>query len=155
MQAYFEDVFAYHRWASRAVLRAMTEATALPPLAITLFSHILNAHTIWLDRIAGQPLSYAVWQEHTLATVDRLVEESYLRTLSLLQSREYGSHCEGTIHYQNTQGVSFENTVREILTHIANHTTHHRAQIVRELREHDITPPATDYILYKRLPTTD
>jgi uncharacterized damage-inducible protein DinB len=55
-----------------------------------------------------------------------------------------------TIAYKNTRGESFENSVRDILFHINNHSTHHRAQIAARIREAGITPPTSDYIFYRR-----
>lgn len=52
--------------------------------------------------------------------------------------------------YANSEGTPFETPLRDILTHVANHGTHHRAQIVLVLREAKIAPPPTDYIFYVR-----
>ena len=155
MQTYFEDLYAYHRWANSAVLRTMSEAMDVPPSASTLFSHLLNAHFTWLDRIENRPSAFAIWHEHPVANLATLSEQAYQRTTALLQSRNYKANFGTIVHYQNTKGVKFQDTVQEILTHVSDHTTHHRAQVVRELRQHGVAPPATDYIFYKRTPISE
>jgi uncharacterized damage-inducible protein DinB len=39
-------------------------------------------------------------------------------------------------------------TLRELVQHIANHSTYHRGQVVLLLRQLGQAPPATDYSLY-------
>ena len=59
---------------------------------------------------------------------------------------------DSEIAYQNTQGISFENVLLDILVHLFNHSTHHRSQIVARMREQEIVPPETDYIfLFERI----
>jgi uncharacterized damage-inducible protein DinB len=57
---------------------------------------------------------------------------------------------EDVIHYQNSKGDKYQNTIRDILLHIINHSTHHRAQIAFILRQQGNPPPISDYIFYKR-----
>ncbi len=57
---------------------------------------------------------------------------------------------EKIIAYSNTRGEKFSNKVLEILYHIFNHSTYHRAQIVTDLKSHGLEAINTDYIFYKR-----
>lgn len=54
------------------------------------------------------------------------------------------------INYTNTKGESFVNTIGDIMAHVANHGTHHRAQIASAIRGEGFAPPATDLIFYIR-----
>ena len=54
------------------------------------------------------------------------------------------------VHYTNTNGQAFDNSVRDILFNVINHSTYHRGQIAREFREYGPEPLVTDYIFYKR-----
>ena len=154
MQAYLEDLFAYHHWANRTILQTLVATGTPPDSVVNLFSHLLNAHFIWLDRIEQTSPTYAVWQVHALADLHDLAQQAHDRTMDLLQSAEYGDGFSHSVSYQNFKGMKFENTVLEILTHVANHSTHHRAQVAQLLRQHSIPPPATDYIFYRRDPIT-
>jgi uncharacterized damage-inducible protein DinB len=55
-----------------------------------------------------------------------------------------------TITYKNSKGNLYEGTVRDILFHITNHFTHHKGQLISDLRQQGIEPLVTDYIFYKQ-----
>ena len=50
----------------------------------------------------------------------------------------------------NSKGETFSNKIKDILFHIINHSTYHRAQIATDLKQNGIEPINTDYIFYKR-----
>lgn len=53
--------------------------------------------------------------------------------------------------YKNLKGEQFEQPVYEILTHLLNHGTYHRGQVVTMLRQVGVDKiPQTDYILFSR-----
>jgi len=54
------------------------------------------------------------------------------------------------IAYKNFKGDSFENRVEDILTHVINHSTYHRGQIIAQLKGQLPSLPSTDYILFIR-----
>jgi uncharacterized damage-inducible protein DinB len=54
------------------------------------------------------------------------------------------------ITYETTEGRTFSNTLQDILFHVINHSTHHRAQIAADFRANGLEPLALDYIFYKR-----
>lgn len=54
------------------------------------------------------------------------------------------------ISYSNSTGKEFNNSIQQILFHVANHFSHHKGQIISDLRQNGITPLLTDYIFYKR-----
>lgn len=155
MQAYFEDLYNYHHWANGLVIKVVEEVPVLSSSVVTLLSHTMNAHFIWLDRIEQRSPTYAVWQEHKVAMLVPLSERAHRRAMTLLRSGKYQTDFSDVVHYRDSKGRAFQNSVRDILTHVANHTTHHRAQIAVLLRQQDIAPPATDYIFYKRISTTE
>ena len=152
MQGYFEDVYDYQHWANTAMLRTIEAVLDLPSSIVTLYSHTINAHFIWLDRVEQQPPTYAVWQEHEVTTFASLLGKLHGRTLRLLRSGKYQTDFSDIVHYRDSKGAKFQNSVCDILTHVSNHTTHHRAQIAQQLRQQGVAPPATDYIFYKRIP---
>jgi uncharacterized damage-inducible protein DinB len=55
-----------------------------------------------------------------------------------------------TINYRNSKGAMFGNITRDILFHIINHSTYHRAQIAFEFKQNNLEPIVSDYIFYKR-----
>jgi uncharacterized damage-inducible protein DinB len=47
-------------------------------------------------------------------------------------------------------GTPFESPVWQIVSHVVNHATLHRGQVVAMLRQLGAKPPATDLIFYYR-----
>jgi uncharacterized damage-inducible protein DinB len=78
-----------------------------------------------------------------------MTEESTTNWLNYLNQHRMDTF-EEMIFYKNSSGNKYENTIREIITHVINHSTYHRGQIAMELRSLGVDPPQTDYIAYCR-----
>jgi len=147
MSSFFNDLFAYHQEANQRILQHLTEQTTeIPEKVLALFSHILNAHQMWNNRITAASPLVGVWQMHSWEQAQQLHRENYQQTLQILQTQ----NLDAIIHYTNSQGKAFQNQVRDILFHIVNHGSYHRGQIATLLRQAQIEPIVTDYIFYKR-----
>ncbi|MFW5759598.1 MAG: DinB family protein [Cyclobacteriaceae bacterium] len=85
-------------------------------------------------------------QLNSIADNKNIDRVNWQNTLKILEQRP----LQEKINYQNLKGEKFESSIREILFHIGNHFTHHRAQIMMYLRQNGIEPLITDYIFYKR-----
>jgi uncharacterized damage-inducible protein DinB len=114
--------------------------------AIKLYNHILNSHHIWNSRIENRPAGIDVWELHPMGNLKQMDQMNYEQSLLILDKFDLND----VITYTNTKGLSFTNQVRDILFHITNHSTYHRAQIGTEFKLHNLTPLTTDYISYKR-----
>ena len=110
-----------------------------------LMNHIINAQQIWLDRMQSREMSLGPWflRENTEALKDDN------RRLFLEYSNLLNDFAEIT-GYSNTKGRSFQNRTSDILYHVVNHATHHRAQIAIMARGEGLEVPPSDYIFYKR-----
>jgi uncharacterized damage-inducible protein DinB len=139
----------YNNWANSFLLDALiANSSSLPESCISLFSHIVNAQTIWLSRINGALPSVTVWQVNNLEVCKVLLEESS----NALSQIEYSKVAElPIIKYRTTTGDYYETSVADILLHVFNHGTYHRAQIAKEMKLHHIKPVNTDYIQFVRL----
>lgn len=74
-------------------------------------------------------------------------KQNFHQSLEIIENHD----LDRVILYTITENKSFQNFVWEILFHIVNHFTHHRAQIAREIRTSGYSiPEKTDYIIYKR-----
>jgi uncharacterized damage-inducible protein DinB len=149
MNKYFHDMFDYNKYANNLFINQIIQFNIEKTKINNLISHILNAHEIWLARIQKRVARFSAWEVHSN---DLLLEINlqlhiemhyFLNTLSLLD-------FEGIIKYLNTKGETFENTIKDCLTHLLNHSTHHRAQISLLMRQLEIEPPKSDYIFYLR-----
>jgi uncharacterized damage-inducible protein DinB len=77
-----------------------------------------------------------------------LLEES----ANALSKIEYLETADSPIiKYTTSTAGYFETSVNDILLHVFNHGTYHRAQIAKEMTMHNIKPVNTDYIQFMRL----
>ncbi|HQQ82659.1 MAG: DinB family protein [Cyclobacteriaceae bacterium] len=134
----------HHNQTIADILSAHREANT--DKAVRLFSHMVNAHHIWVSRINSHKALYGVWEILPVAKLRDISRDNFDQTLHILDSVDLSM----VVAYTNTQGNSYKNTVKDILFHVVNHTTYHRGQIALELRQVGITPPVTDFIAYKR-----
>lgn len=143
------DLWRYNDWANKILFDVfLSGSIEVPVICIRLMSHIINAQMIWLDRICNRPSSFDVWTEHTLSNC-----EKYHRISSEELSVKVKTHMNNgpvDVVYTNTQMNSFKHSMSDILLHIFNHGTYHRAQIAMEMRKNGLKPINTDYIAFVR-----
>lgn len=147
MNDFFEELFTYSKVMNEKVAELIqNNAAIVTPKSIELYSHILNAHHIWNNRILNLKPEFTVWQVHNISEFSAILETNHLHSISILKH----NNLDKIITYQTSNGQSFANTVRDLLFQVINHSTYHRAQIATLLKEVGIAPPATDYIFFKR-----
>jgi uncharacterized damage-inducible protein DinB len=115
-----------------------------------LLSHIISAQKIWLNRILGKDIVIDPWQ---MLTQKELVPQSTPVTADWINLLEglHENDFEKRIEYTNMKGEKFTNTIKDIVVHVINHSTYHRAQIAQLIRQSGGEPAKTDYIVYQRL----
>lgn len=118
----------------------------ISPKAIALFSHVLNAQHIWANRILGLTPSYKVWDEHEVGQFEEISKTNFKLLADILKQISLTKE----LSYVNSKGDQFTSSVQDILFHVVNHSTYHRAQIATLFKADGITPPVTDYIMLKR-----
>lgn len=147
---FYRDFLAYDLWCNHRVLAALRGTEEPPEDAVRLFAHILGAQRLWLKRMVGEDYTgLTPWPELTLEECAELMEDLYGRLTSYLDGLN-DFLLDDTITYTTTKGEPFTTSIRDILTHVNNHSTYHRAQIARALRQNTIMPPVTDFIAYVR-----
>ncbi|HEX7367707.1 MAG TPA: DinB family protein [Pelobium sp.] len=147
MKQFFKELFDYSNNANQKIFEVLNKAKALDcQKSISLFSHLLNAQHIWNNRIGGRPVAYAVWDLHSINQCELINKDNYKQSLHILDNVD----LDEIIGYKITSGAAFQNSVSDILFHVINHSTYHRAQIVSDLKQNGIEPINTDYILFKR-----
>lgn len=112
----------------------------------SLYSHILTVQDLWNSRILGADYKYGVWELLTANEWKAINESNHQTTLAIIDENP----LDKEIFYNNSSGKSFKNTIEEILYHVVNHSTHHRAQISLLLRQGNIEPIKSDYIFQIR-----
>jgi len=146
----FATLFRYNRWANRRLLDTMQAAETTPERALELFSHVLRTQDHWYGRVQDtEAATLDFWKTESLAACAERLEGSTRRWEAVLDGRAT-EDLDQMIAYTNSKGTPYQTSLRDILTHVVNHGTHHRAQIALVLRNADIAPPATDYIFFVR-----
>ena len=150
LREYFMNMLRYDLWANETIADAIRPVYEQDERIIRLFCHIINAQTLWLQRIQGDDFNaIAPWDEYGYdEALERMQQthREWLDYLSALAEEELADW----ISYTNTKGVAFENTVQDIVSHVLFHGMYHRAQIATRIKHHDMPPPVTDYIAYVR-----
>ena len=146
MKTFFKDIFEYHHFFNQKLITVfIAHEEALTQRTIPLFSHCLNAHQIWNSRILKTD-SFGVNQIHNLQDFKTIDSNNYSNTLKIIDTFDF----DEIISYKNSKGDVFSNSIKDILFHAANHYTHHKGQLISDLRQQGIEPLVTDYIFYKR-----
>jgi uncharacterized damage-inducible protein DinB len=148
----------YNRWANERLLQTTAQ---LSQEAFTrdlrgshrsigeTFTHILWGEWLWLQRWHGlsptERFDPAAYQ-----TVERLrsawipIQEDQLRFLDGVTEEK----LETVIAYRNLQGELWQYPLRQMLQHVVNHSTYHRGQVVTLLRQLEVLPPPTDFLVF-------
>lgn len=152
LKEYLLKLFRYNEWANQQVLQAVEKTNAQPRPMINLLSHIAASQEIWLARILNtdnqnQPL----WPELDLAAIREKLKESSEEWSEFMETMN-DEHLKEEHQYSNSKGKLFKSTLEDVVLHVVNHATHHRAQLVKMLRDQGEEPPVLDYIFYSREP---
>ncbi len=140
------QLLEYNFWANDQFITRLQDQPDLNLQIDKLMSHVLSAHRVWLQRISGRGSRPSAWDMVDSQSWESINLELYHETSHLVKS----SDLLQKITYQNSQGTVYENSVEEIIYHLINHSTHHRAQIAVLMRQSEILPPVSDYIFYLR-----
>jgi len=147
VKAFIKDLLEYsHHYNQELAKAIIANPGSVSEKAIKLFNHILNAHQVWNSRIEPNQAPFGVWEIHQTQSLEEIDRSNFENSLLILEK----FNLDASIHYTNTQGQAFSNSIRDILFHVINHSTYHRGQIASEFRQHGPGPLVTDYIVYKR-----
>ena len=150
MKDYFLGLFKYNDWANQKLLICLQKNKIKEEKVLTQYNHLIVAQNIWLNRINNLSSGNLVlWETKKLLDLIELTHKSSDDWIRFLQNYQMSSF-EEVIAYQNTKGQSFETGLADIIIHVVNHSTHHRAQIVQLLRSYNVEPPRLDYIFFFR-----
>ena len=147
MKGFFHQLFDYNFYCNKKMIQQCSGLDSVSDNCIRLFSHILNAHHIWNQRILGISAEFGVWDLHELRKWEDIHYENQRTSFEIVSNTDT---FEKRVEYSNSEGNNFSSEVKDILFHIINHSTHHRGQIMMEFRNSGIDPEPLDYIHYKR-----
>ncbi|MEO8663864.1 MAG: DinB family protein [Ignavibacteria bacterium] len=149
MEKYFLNLFGYEHWANNAITYALVKIEELPPKALSIMSHIVDAQIVWLSRIKSIDTHVRVWEDYTIEEISGKLEQSSTDLIGFLKSIS-GDDTKKIISYKNSKGEEFRSTLEDILTHLIIHSAYHRGQIILLIKPFVSVLPYTDYIHYVR-----
>jgi uncharacterized damage-inducible protein DinB len=150
MKTYFLKLINYDQFANKAILKAIIGGGE-PEQSVRLMAHLLAAQQVWLNRCKGLPASGVVlWPDWKADTFERLIYENHAAWVDFIKGLE-PEDFKKIIYYKSTKGDSYKSQLEDILAHLINHGTHHRAQAGQQLKFTGVEKlPLTDYIFFIR-----
>ncbi len=160
-KAEIEMLFDYTYWANHRVLAAAKLLTveqldqivlAGSPCILDILAHSLGAEIMWWTRFSQGITLPAIPGRAEYPTLEDLVsrwqaQEGNMRgLLAGLSEEELGA----SMRYTTTKGKLYEMPRWELLVHLVNHETQHRAEIAMLLTALGKSPGDLDIILYLR-----
>ena len=154
-------LFKYTEWANRRLLAATARLTPEQFLAKAdpngnsvrdILVHTLGAAWIWRMRLQHE------------AAPTRLLDPADFPSYAVLVDRwreehdEWRAYAGGLLEdevnrpvlYRNTKGHLFEAVMWQILVHVVNHSTQHRAEVAQILTGYGCSPGDLDMIVFVR-----
>lgn len=150
---------AYNAWADGHILEAAS-ALSQEQLELKLQAsfdsvqgnlwHALNAQTVWLQRFQGIPTGALPRAEAglTLKEIRRAYEDSQ-RAYSEFAESLTEEGLDRALSYTDTRGVAQERVLWQMMLHVVNHGTHHRAETAMLLTSLGRPPRQLDYLFYE------
>ncbi|MEM8845847.1 MAG: DinB family protein [Bacteroidota bacterium] len=147
MKGFLQQLFDYNFYCNKQLIEQFAQMDKVPKKSVELFNHILNSHHIWNQRILGKTAEFEVWQKHKSKQWSDIHYENQRTSFEIITNTE---DFTKRIDYTTTEGRAYANELKDMLFHIINHSTHHRGQILTNIRASKFEPIPLDYIFYKR-----
>lgn len=141
------ELFDYNFFCNKAIITLAKENGQLPEKSHQLFNHILNAHHRWNALLAKTEPTLVIGQDNPLEQWADIHYDNQRTSFEIITNTD---DFELRVDFEDADGRFFTNTVQDILFHIVNHSSHHRGQIMMDLRNSGLEPLKLDYIFYKR-----
>lgn len=148
MKDYFKQLMEYSHYYNLEIIKKFQDGDLefmIPERAILLLSHTLNAQKIWNNRLAGEEDKVDVWGNVEVDEMEHAENANFEETVGVLEKED----LDRIVEFRNSRGESYQNSVRDIIFHVINHSTYHRGQIATEFRKQGIDPIVSDFVYYK------
>jgi len=144
-------LFEYNAWANQRLIEALKEPPNQSAKALRALTHLVFAEQEWLARLCAAKDSTGVnfWAELSLDECEVLNnqnQQAFIDLFGKLDELQFDSFAV----YKNSKGNEFHTSFRDVLTHVALHSTYHRGQVAMAIRAEGGTPANTDFIIYQR-----
>jgi len=153
-------LFAYNDWANRqllgmaALVSAMDYKKEMGPAWGSIhgtLAHIWAADQVWFSRIQGHsPLAIPGTADLSSLGLLRSRMESLMEERRVYLHKLGAEDLSRAVHYRDTKGNPYAQTLWQILVHVVNHGTDHRSHIAIMMTEMGYQAPVLDFIVYLR-----
>ncbi len=145
---HLRELYLYNDWANRRIITALKSDNSEKSRRI--LAHLLITEQEYFERLYGKDsFGFDFWQDLSLEECGNLARETAERFEKLLRKFD-DEGLDLKTRYRTSEGVWYENTFRELLTHVVFHSSIHRGNIILKMREENYAPPKIDYIIYLR-----
>ena len=118
--------------------------------AVAVLAHLLVTEREYYERLYGKDSTgFDFWPSQTIEECGQLARENADLFDKLLR-RFDEEGLDIRVKYRSSEGLPFENTYRELLTHVLFHSSIHRGNLMTLIREAGLEPPQIDNIIYLR-----
>jgi uncharacterized damage-inducible protein DinB len=142
--------FEFEQWSNTMILDSLKILREKDDRAITLFSHLLSSHSMWLSRVNKAEFTCTLFQERTLEECEILMKEN-LQGWQNYFANKTDDDLQETIEFMSAWEVNPSKrrmTIEDAITHIINHSSYHRGQILASIKGKVDELPLSSYIMY-------
>lgn len=150
MHTQLTRLFQHMAWADKEIIATIKNSGLEPRDSIKLLAHIIAAEYIWLSRIKSRELGqFTPWTTLSLEECTQRADEISTEYLALTENLSE-ENLRRIVTYKTTKGDEMHSSLNDILMHVALHGSYHRGQIASILKNNNMQPPPTDYIMFCR-----
>jgi uncharacterized damage-inducible protein DinB len=142
--------FEFEFWSNSMILDSLKKLKEKDERANLLFSHLLSSHCMWLSRVNKTEFTCTLFQERTLAECEILIKENQKGWQHYLTNKT-DTDLQETIEFMSAWEVNptkRKMSIEDAITHIINHGSYHRGQIVASIKGKVDELPLSTYIMY-------
>jgi uncharacterized damage-inducible protein DinB len=142
--------FEFEYWSNGTILKALHTLKEKDERALSLFSHLLSSHCMWLSRVTKSEFTCTLFQERTLDECEQLMKENVEGWKKYLTNKT-NEDLQETIEFMAAwETIPTKRTVKieDALIHLINHSSYHRGQIITSIKEKVDELPLSTYIIY-------
>ncbi len=142
--------FEFEHWSNSMIIASLKTLKEKDERAHTLFSHLLSSHCMWLSRVNKTEFSCTLFQERTMEECEQLMKENLTGWQNYLANKT-DADLQETIEFMSAWEENPSKRIMAIedaITHIINHSSYHRGQIVASIKGKVDELPLSTYIMY-------
>ncbi len=142
--------FEFEHWSNTMILHSLKALKENDQRALLLFSHLLSSHCMWLCRVNKTAFTCALFEERTLEACEKLMDENLQGWQQYLANKTDDDLLE-KIEFMSAWEINPSKrvmTIEDAITHLINHSSYHRGQIVASIKGKVDELPLSTYIMF-------